>query len=178
TRGAARILSDGRTEIAIFTQVLGEAGRDHLGGILERALPMKVYGPAVFRPNHEDATLLVALEHARAGYQVPYISYVDLRELLSGARSLSGPYSKSLDVDASKRRAREWNIERALYASASIIQRLFPQTGEVAEALKPPLRPSTRKLLDRWVIGKVVELGAMRILRGSERWRRLLTGGK
>jgi len=177
TRGAARILSDGRTEIAIFTEPLGEAARGQLSGIFERALPMKVYGPAVFRPNHEDAVLLLALDHARAGYQVPYISYVDLRELLSGARSLAGPYSKSLDIDALKRRALEWNIERALYASASIVQRLFPEIRDVAEALKPSLRSSTQKLLDRWVVAKVVELGAMRILRGSERWRRLLTGG-
>ena len=177
TRGAARALSDGRTEIAIFTQILGEAAQGHLSGIFERALPMKVYGPSVFRPNHEDAVLLLALEHARSGYQVPYISYVDLRELLSGAHSLVGPYSKSLDIDALKRRAQEWNIERALYTSVAIAQRLFPEIRNVTEALKPSLRSSTQKLLDRWVIDKVVQLGSMRILRGSERWRRLLTGG-
>ncbi len=165
-RGAAVVLSDRRTEIAIFTHLLGERVRAHEKGVFERALPVKVYGPSIFRPSHEDAILLLCLEQAKAGYEVPMISFVDLRELLS---------SKPVDFERLKQRASEWRIERALYTSASIVQRLFPELETAAQSVKPALRASTQRLLEKWVIGKVVQLGPMRILRGAERWRRLLT---
>src|SRR5713226_6725991 len=61
-RGAAAVLSDRRTEIAIFTHFLGERVRAHEKGVFERALPVKVYGPSIFRPSHEDAILLLCLD--------------------------------------------------------------------------------------------------------------------
>jgi putative nucleotidyltransferase-like protein len=167
-RGAAEVLSDRRTEIAIFTHFLRERVRAHEEGVFERALPVKVYGPSVFRPSHEDAILLLCLDQAKAGYEVPMISFVDLRELL---------HSKPVDFERLKQRASEWRIDRALYTSASIVQRLFPELGEVAQSAKPTLRASTQRLLEKWVIAKVVQLGPMRILRGTDRWRRLLAGG-
>ncbi len=167
-RDAAAVLSDRRTEIAIFTHFFGERVRAHEKGVFERALPVKVYGPSIFRPSHEDAILLLCLEHAKAGYQVPMISFVDLRELLS---------SKPLDFERLKQRASEWRIDRALYTSASIVQRLFPELETAAQSAKPTLRASTQRLLEKWVIGKVVQLGPMRLLRGADRWRRLLAGG-
>lgn len=176
-RGAAEVLSDGRTQIAIFTHLLGERVRANEKGVFERALPLKVYGSSIFMPSLEDAILLLCLEHARAGYEVPMISFVDLRELLSGASALAGPYSKPVDFERLKQRASEWRIDRALYASASIVERLFPGVEAAAQRAKPALRASTQRLLERWVIAKVVQLGPMRILRGADRFRRLLAGG-
>ncbi len=176
-RGAAAVLSDRRTEIAIFTHFLGERVRAHEKGVFERALPVKVYGPSIFRPSHEDAILLLCLDQAKAGYEVPMISFVDLRELLSGASALVGSYSKPVDFERLKQRASEWRIDRALYTSASIVQRLFPELEGAAQSAKPTLRASTQRLLEKWVIAKVVQLGPMRILRGTDRWRRLLAGG-
>jgi len=167
-RGAAEVLSDRRTEIAIFTHFLGERVRAHEKGVFERALPVKVFGPSIFRPSHEDAILLLCLDQAKAGYEVPMISFVDLRELL---------YSKPVDFERLKQRASEWRMDRALYTSTSIVQRLFPEPEAAAQSAKPPLRASTQRLLERWVISKVVQLGPMRILRGTDRWRRLLAGG-
>ncbi len=176
-RGAAAVLSDRRTEIAIFTHFLGERVRAHEKGVFERALPVKVYGPSIFRPSHEDAILLLCLDQAKAGYEVPMISFVDLRELLSGASALVGSYSNPVDFERLKQRASEWRIDRALYTSASIVQRLFPELEGAAQSAKPTLRASTQRLLEKWVIAKVVQLGPMRILRGTDRWRRLLAGG-
>jgi putative nucleotidyltransferase-like protein len=167
-RGAAEILSDRRTEIAIFTHFVGERVQAHEKGVFERALPVKVYGPSIFRPSHEDAILLLCLDQAKAGYEVPMISFVDLRELL---------HSKPVDFERLKQRASEWRIDRALYTSASIVQRLFPEVEAAAQSAKPTLRASTQRLLEKWVIAKVVQLGPMRILRGTDRWRRLLAGG-
>jgi hypothetical protein len=167
-RGAAELLSDRRTEIAIFTHFLGERVRAHEKGLFERASPVKVYGPSIFRPSHEDAILLLCLDQAKAGYEVPMISFVDLRELLS---------SQPVDFEGLKQRASEWRMDRALYTSVSIVQRLFPELEAAAQSAKPTLRASTQRLLERWVIAKVVQLGPMRILRGTDRWHRLLTGG-
>lgn len=130
----------------------------------------------MFRPDLEDALLLTCLEHAREGYQVPWLSFVDLRELVLGAPSMGGLYSRPLDAAALVARAREWRLERALYSSLSIVMRLFPETVPLATPALPPLRPATRQLLDRLVVAPSSEPGKMSHMRGSERLRRLLTG--
>jgi hypothetical protein len=127
--GAAKLLSDGRTAIYLFADVLGPERREAIQGIFERARPWKVYGPSIFRPDLEDAILLLCLEHARQGYQVPWLSFVDLRELVTGSTSMGSIYSRPLDVAALKERARAWRLERALYTSLSIVSRLFPETA-------------------------------------------------
>ncbi|HZH75835.1 MAG TPA: nucleotidyltransferase family protein [Archangium sp.] len=176
TLGAAKVVSDGRTPIYLYTDVLGPERRAEVQGIFDRALPMKVYGPSLFRPELEDAVLLVCLEQARQGYQLPWLSYVDLRELVTGAKSMGGVYSRPLQVQALLERAKAWRLERALYTSLSIVARLFPETAQGLEPALPMLRRATRELLDRLVVLPASEPGKMSHFRGSDRLRRLLTG--
>jgi hypothetical protein len=174
--GATKVVSDGRTLILLYSDVLGPQRREQAAGILERAKPMRMYGPSIFRADLEDAVLLVALEHARQGYEVPWLSFLDLRELVTGAKQMGGPYSRPLDVPALLARAAEWRLERALYTSLAIVARLFPDAAPDATAAFPPLRRATRELLDRTVVGAVSTPGAVTALKGMERVRRLLTG--
>lgn len=174
--GAAKVLSDGRTPILLFADVLGPERREEVKAIFERAHPAKVYGPSAFRPDLEDAVLLLCLEQARQGYQVPWLSFVDLRELVTGATSMGGVYSRPLDVAALKERARAWRLERALYTSLAIVERLFPQTAGVVAQARPELRRATRELLNRLVVEPVSVPGQRTALKGSDRLRRLLTG--
>jgi hypothetical protein len=125
----------------------------------------------------EDAILALCLEQARQGYEVPMLSFVDLRELLNGAPSVTGAYSRPPDFELLKARAAAWRIERALFASASIAQRLFPHVDIAAEKAKPLLRAATRDLLERLIIAPVSQLGRTRVTRGADRFRRLLAGG-
>jgi hypothetical protein len=90
---------------------------------------------------------------------------------------VSGPYSRPPDFGLLKARAAAWKSERALFASASIVQRLFPEAAAAAEKAKPPLRSASRDLLDRLIISPVSQLGRTRVTRGADRLRRLLTGG-
>ena len=174
--GAARVVSDGRTAIYLFADVLGQKGRTQLQGVFERAVPWKVYGPSIFRPELEDTVLLLCLEHARMGYQVPWLSFVDLRELMMGATSMGSLYSRPVDVAVLKQRAQEWRLERAVYTSLSIISRLFPEATATAEAARPQLRRATQELLNRLVVDPVSIPGSRGMLRGADRLRRLLTG--
>jgi hypothetical protein len=174
--GAAKVLSDGRTPLYLFADVLGAERREALQGVFERAQPMKLYGPSMYRPELEDILLLTVLEQARQGYQGPWLSFVDLRELVTGAKWMGGPYSRPLNVPVLLERARAWRLERALYTSLSIVGRLFPEATEAATAALPPLRRATRELLERLVVGPASQPGRMSHVRGTERLRRLLTG--
>ena len=174
--GAAKVVSDGRTAVFLFADVLGPERREELQGLFDRAMPWKVYGPSIFRPELEDAVLLLVLEHARQGYQVPWLSFVDLRELVTGATSMGSVYSRPMNAAVLKERAKAWRLERALYTSLSIIERLFPETAGVVESARPPLRRATRELLNRLVVEPVSVPGGRGVLRGADRLRRLLTG--
>lgn len=174
--GAARLVSDGRTPVYLFADMLGPQRRAEVQGVLERALPMKVYGPSVFRPDLEDAILLVCLEQARHGYELPWLSWVDLRELVTGSQFMQGVYARPLNVEVLKERARAWRLERGLWASLAILERLFPETAQAVAAASPELRSATRELLQRLVVGPTSQPGQMRLVRGAERLRRLLTG--
>jgi len=174
--GARRVLTDGRTQLLLYAELLGPGRKEEEQGLFERAKPMKVYGPSMYRLELEDAILMVALDHARHGFEVPMLSFVDLRELLLGAPSTGGVYSRTPDFAALKARARAWKAERALYASVAVVERLFPETAAAAEAAKPELRRATRELLERVIVQPVSELGKMRLVKGADRLRRLLTG--
>lgn len=175
--GVSFLVSDGRTPVPIRTSLLGQRRAASERALLDRALPMKVYGPSTYRLDLEDAILALALEHAREGYEVPFISFVDLRELLLGAPQLGGAYSRPVDFDALLTRAGEWKVARALYASVSIAERLFPELEPAAARARPTLRLATRRLLDRLIVEPVSTLGRMRLARGADRLRRLLAGG-
>ena len=176
--GAERAVSDDHTPILLYTDLLGPGFREEEQALLDRALPVKVYGPSVFRPTLEDALLLVCLEQARAGFDVPMLSFVDLRELILESPAMAGAYARPLDASAVRARAAAWGLERAVYASLSIVERLFPETRQAVAKARPELRRGTRALLDRWVVSPLSELGRVRVTRGAERLRRLLTGGR
>jgi len=173
--GAARSLTDGRTPIHLFTGLFGPGFETEDRALIDRALPLRVYGPSFFRLAAEDAVLALCLEHARAGYDVPYISFVDLRELFLGAPSLGGPYSKPLDASAVRERAHRLKLDRALYASCGVVAELFPEAATVAASLQPPLPRLQRQLLDGALVHPLGQLGRMRELRGADRLRRFLT---
>jgi len=174
--GAARSLTDGRTPIHLFGGILGPRFEAEDQALLDRALPLRVYGPSFFRLTAEDAVLTLCLEHARAGYDVPYLSFVDLRELLLGAPSLGGPYSKPLDVAAVRERSRALHLDRALYASCGVVAELFPETADTVRALQPELSHLVRPILDSLVVTPLGRLGRTHQLKGVEQVRRLLTG--
>ncbi len=140
-RGAASLLTDGRANVYVFTQLLGEARAREEAAVFERALPVKVYGPSVFRPDLEDAILLTVLDQARAGYEIPFVTFVDLRELVLGAPSLGGDYSRPFDPELLRVRARTWKLERAVWTSLEICRRLFPETDGAARPRAPAAAP-------------------------------------
>jgi hypothetical protein len=173
-----RILSDGRTQITLHGGLLGPGFEAEDRALLDRALPVRAFGPSFFRLGAEDALLASILEQAHAGYSVPAITFVDLRELVLGAPSMQGAYSRPLDLPAVLDRARRWRLQRAVYASTRIVAALFPETASVVDSMAQDLRPATRALLDGLVVAPLAELGRMRETRGAERLRRLLTGGR
>jgi hypothetical protein len=175
--GAQRVLSDDHTPLLLYTELLGPKRKVQEREVLERAMPIKVYGTSIFRPDLEDSILLSCLEQARAGYQVPMISFVDLRELLLGSPSLQGPFARPLDVAALVERAASWRIERALFASLAVLEKLFPQTTAAIERVTPKIPRATRLLLERAVVQPVSRLGSVTAVRGADRLRRLLAGG-
>jgi hypothetical protein len=87
---------------------------------------------------------------------------------------MAGAYSRAADVAAVKARAREWGMERALYVSLGVVEKLFPETASAAAQARPELRASTRALLDKVVVQPLLKLDT-RSLRGADRIRRWLT---
>jgi hypothetical protein len=173
-----RVLSDGRTQITLHGGLLGAGFESEDRGLLDRALPMRAFGPSFFRLASEDALLASILEQAHAGYSIPTITFVDLRELLLGAPSMQGAYSRPLDLAQVRDRATRWRLQRAVYASTRIVSALFPETASTVDSLPQELRPATRTALDRLVVAPLAQLGRMRETRGADRLRRLLTGGR
>jgi hypothetical protein len=176
--GADRAVSDEHTPILLYTQLLGAAYEDEERKLLERALPVKVYGPSVFRPAQEDALLLVCLEQARAGFDVPMVSFIDLRELVLGSPSMAGAYARPLDASVVKERATRWRLVHSVYSALSILERLFPETAEAVAKARPEVRSPIRGILERAVVDPISKLGRVRVTRGAGRLRRLLAGGR
>jgi Uncharacterised nucleotidyltransferase len=174
--GAARSLSDGRTPIHLFTSLFGRGFEAEDRALLGRALPVRVYGLSFFRLEAEDAVLALCREHALAGYDVPYISFVDLRELLLGAPSVEGPYSRPLDVALVRARALAAGLDKALYASCSIVGELFPETLLVVNGLRPTLPRVLQKTMDALLVTPLGQISQRRRTRGADRVRRFLTG--
>lgn len=172
TPSPVRELSDGRTTIFVHGELLEDDAP-----LFTRATPMKVYGPSLFRLDLEDAILTHVLLMSRAGFDVPLIEFVDLRELIQGAPSMGGVYSRPVIADALRARAAQWKMERALWAALRIVEKLFPETAKAAQALQPSLMMPTRELLERLVVGPVSTVGRTQQFRGEDALRTLLAGG-
>lgn len=172
-----RVLGNGHLEVRVLDSPFAAEGDEEAGRALEQAVPFPVYGPSAYRLGHEDAISALVADHARQGYEVPLISFVDLRELLLGAPAASGPYSRMPDFGVLKERAQGLGLERALWASAEIVRRLFPEAESAAREAQPALGRAIRVILDEAIVSPVCVLGKQRRLRGAELVRRLLAEG-
>jgi hypothetical protein len=171
---ADAVLSDTRTHLFVHGGVVGAASEDE--ALLARATPLRVYGPSVVRLELEDALVLQALLLARLGFEAPLIELVDLRELVLGAPSVGGPYSRPPAADVVLRRAEAWKAERALFAALGVVERLFPETAAAVARLRPPVSLPVRELLERLVVAPVADLDRTHAFRGEEALRALLAG--
>jgi hypothetical protein len=134
-------------------------------------------GRNALRPAMEDALLCAVLFQARAGFDCALLQTLDLRELVRGSPALGGPYSRPLDTKVVLERARIFRLDRALWAAMELVATLFPDLGEKARALQPPVRSASARLLRRWVVEPASRLHRTRAPRGLERLRTLLAGG-
>lgn len=172
--GAQRVLSDTRTTIFLHAPLTHDAQAHR--ELLARAIPMRAFGPSSYRLELEDALLVQALFLARAGFDVPMLELIDLRELVLEAASMGGPYARPIDAEAVLARASAWKLERALWCGLSIIERLWPETGAPAAKLKPALNVLVREGLERLVVKPMSQVGRTEALRGGDALRSLLTG--
>jgi Uncharacterised nucleotidyltransferase len=174
TPHVARVLSDTRTTVLLYGGLLGDVAEDE--ALFMRALPMAVFGPSIRRLDLEDALLVQVLSMARAGFEVPMIDFVDLRELVSGASAVGGVYARLPDPDLIKRRANAWKLDRALWAALAVVGRLFPEVSSAAERLSPDLLLPTREVLNRLVVEPLSAIGRTREFAGAEKLRAVLAG--
>lgn len=157
------VVSDTRTAILLHGKLTGDARED--AALLERAERAKVYGPSMYRLKREDALLVELLFISRAGFDVPFIEWVDLREL---AFSIADP-------GAVLQRAKTWKLQRALYVAMHGVARLFPDAAEAAAKLTPDLSLPVRKVLDVSVVDQVAVVGKRSTTRPAEALRAALT---
>ena len=176
---ATRVLSDGATSILLYSDPFGAAGKPFVDGLFERAIPNRLYGSSIYRPSAEDTLLLAVLSLARQGFAVPFISFVDMRELVVGAPTLGDPLELKPHPTTLLERAAAWKLERSLWAALTLIERLFPETRDAVQPLLPELSRTSRTVLERGVVQPLSTLtGALTEMRGAARLRRLLTGGR
>lgn len=170
-----RVLSDTRTTIFIHGAVLNDPAHD--AELLGRALKLKVYGPSMLRLDLEDALLVQVHLMARAGFDVPMLEFIDLRELVQGAPAMGGDYSREPKAEVVLERAARYGVERSLWASLGVVARLFPETEQAVARLRPPLSFPVRELLERLVVAPLAQVGRTTGFRGEDSLRQLLAGG-
>lgn len=172
--GSEAVLTDGRTTLFLHGSLVESRSEDD--GLLRRSLPFVVFGPSMRRFDMEDAILIHALLLARAGFAVPLIELVDLRELVLGSPSTGGAYSRACEPELLRRRSEAQRGNRALWSALKIVERLFPQTQSAVERLLPDVAFPVRELLERAVVGPVADVGRTSISRGEDEVRALLLG--
>jgi hypothetical protein len=172
--GATKVLSDTRTLLFLHGGVFQDGGHDE--ALLSRSLPMRAFGPSARRLDLEDALLVHVLLMARQGFEVPMLEFLDVRELVSGAPSMGGAYSRPIDAAAVRSRAAAWRAERALYTVLSVVERLWPETSGAVGPLLPELSFPVRELLERLVVAPLADVGRTGGFKGEEALRSLLAG--
>ncbi|MCU0695859.1 MAG: nucleotidyltransferase family protein [Myxococcaceae bacterium] len=170
-----RVLSDGRTMLYVHGALSKERALDD--AMLSRCLPIRFYGPSMYRLDLEDALLVHVMLMARAGFDVPMLEFIDLRELVQGAPSMGGDYSRAPRPDVVLARAGQLGVERALWAALGVVEKLFPETGEAVAKLRPSLMLPTREVLERLVVTPLAQVGRTEAFRGEDTLRQLLAGG-
>lgn len=169
-----RVLSDTRTTLIVHGSLLKDPAHDE--ALLERSTPMKVYGPSMRRLDLEDALLVQVALMARAGFDVPVLEFIDLRELVLGAPSTGGEYSREPKADVVLERAKLFGLERALFACLGVVEKWFPETEAAVARLRPSLAFPIRELLERGLVNPLSEVGRMEGFRGEDTLRQLLAG--
>ncbi|MFO0597330.1 MAG: nucleotidyltransferase family protein [Myxococcaceae bacterium] len=170
--GATRVLSDTRTTLYLHGALL-PSSQAH-AAVLARAQPVRAFGPSAYRLDAEDALVLHAVMMARQGFAVPMLEFIDLRELVLGAPSLGGPYSRPLDAGRVAANVSEWGAERATWCALSTVERLWPETAAAIAPLKPSLNLLVRESLERLVVRPCAQIGRTEGLVGEEIVRTLL----
>ena len=168
---AEAAVSDGRTLILLHCKLTPDDD-----GLRRRAQAMKVMGPSIFRLELEDAILTQVLLTARRHFEVPMLEWLDLRELILGAPSMGGVYSRDFDEKAIAARAEAWGLGRALYAALAVLTRLFPETSTNAKRVEPALSWASRELIDRLLAAPASEIGRTQAFKLEARVRDLIAG--
>ncbi len=144
--GAAKVLSDTRTEIFIHGALLDDPKED--AALLSRAIAMRPFGVSAYRLELEDALLTQVLLMSRQNFEVPVLEFLDLRELVLGAPDMGGAYSRPLDVGLVQERAKKWNLEAPLRTALDVVELLWPETTDVVTRLKPSAPSQTTTALE------------------------------
>jgi hypothetical protein len=172
--GATKVLTDTRTLIFLHGGLGPDAAENQ--ALLSRVLPMRPFGPSAFRLDLEDALLVHVLFMARQGFEVPMLEFLDLRELVLGAPSMGGVYSRPIDAGVVLARAKAWRLERGLYTALSVVEQLWPETAAAVKPLKPDLSFPVRELLERVAVAPLAQVGRTEGFKGEEALRSLLAG--
>lgn len=172
--GAAKVLSDTRTMLFLHGGLFEDAAENE--ALLARTIPMRPFGPSARRLDLEDALLVHVLLMARQGFEVPLLDFVDLRELVLGAPSMGGAYSRAIDAGAVRSRAKAWRLERALFTALCVVERLWPETSAPVQQLLPELSFPVRQVLERLVVAPLSDVGRTEGIKGEEALRSLLAG--
>jgi hypothetical protein len=159
--GRTAVFSDG-TLTVVCQEGLWSGGPPD-APLFERAAPYRAFGPAVGRPSAEDAVLSTVGEQAVEGLLAPLITYVDLRELLR----------LELDRDYLRRRAQELGLARALHGATLLAAHFFPEVGEAAARVRPPLSFAERVAVER-IVEAAKDPARLRHLRGVDEAARLV----
>jgi hypothetical protein len=152
--GRVAVFGDGRIEVTV-QEGLWPGGRED-GPLYARKKPYRAFGPGAFRPSREDAVLLTVGDQALHGLHAPLITYVDLRELLSGP----------IDAEYVRRRAAETGLARALYGASLLVAHVYPEVADAAAAVRPELGAVERLAVDQVVEG-AKDPAKLRRMRGS-----------
>ncbi|MCA2979941.1 MAG: hypothetical protein INH37_16825, partial [Myxococcaceae bacterium] len=110
------------------------------------------------------------------GFDVPMLEFLDLRELVQGAPSMGGDYSRQPRAEVVLERARALGVERGLWVALGVVEHLFPETRAAVERLRPALAFPVRELLERLVVSPLSQVGRTEAFRGEETLRQLLAG--
>jgi hypothetical protein len=172
--GASKVLNDTRTMLYLHGPLTGNAAFD--SEVAKRLLPLKVYGPSMFRLDLEDALAVQILFMSRAGFVVPMIEWVDLRELLTGAPSMGGVYSRPVDATRFKENLALLKLDRASFAALSIVKKLFPETAPDVDQLMPSVNVAVRELIELGIVNPVADIGRTEHFVFEERLRNVLLG--
>jgi hypothetical protein len=172
--GAVKVLNDTRSLVYLHGGFFADGAEND--ALLSRTIPMKPFGPSARRLDLEDALLVHVLLMARQGFEVPMLEFLDLRELVLGAPSMGGAYSRPIDAALVASRAKAWKLERGLFTALSVVERLWPETEGAVKALKPDISFPVREVLERLVVAPLSQIGRVEGLKGEEVFRSLLAG--